>query len=279
MRSNFPRTIFRYIDIDNLLGTGIEALKRILYCEWSKYNVNQKEFKLFNSMEKVKNIMGGHVSKTRYLTRKRIRRFITAVLLCFVFSLPNHAASITLCVDSQGNKVYTDNLCPPGFSEGKQAGKEKKVKQDPVSNLVDEKKRKVFWEKHKIGIDDIEMSWHLAKGTSNKGSVFHPQVEFTVHNGGSDTVFRLKFIAIFIDSNEKQFGETSLYINRLAASKVSKKKSMSPEMGYSYDEKKDYNDYKKNLITDTKFKVELFARYQGEKVKIATLDFFSKTIK
>lgn len=199
-------------------------------------------------------------------------------ILCTFAAQDSRARNINICVDSEGNTFYTDTVCPKGFSKNSEDsnGQEGEVE---TSDHDEVKKKVVVWDKHQLTIENIEMSWYPTENSSTKETIFHPQVEFTVNNRGKDTVVHLKFIMSFFDSNGKLFGDTSSYIRNLQPGSSSKKKAMYPTMGYSYDASKDYNDYKKNLITDTKFTVELHARYKGEKARVTSLDFFSKTVK
>lgn len=207
---------------------------------------------------------------------KYAHRLIVASL-CLIWTQPTFAG-INLCIDSKGNTVYTDNSCPHGFT----IKTETQSAVDAVSPVQtpkpEQKSKKISWEKYQISMEDIELSWRLVLDATTNSAIIYPQVEFTVSNSGNEAVSRLKIILLFKDKNNKNLGDTFQYVKTLPGGEKSEKIVMSPSRGYFYDKQNDHNDYKKNLIVATELKVEIMARYMGEKSKIAILDFSSDVV-
>jgi hypothetical protein len=116
------------------------------------------------------------------------------------------------------------------------------------------------------------MNWLLTENSSGKEAILHPQVEFTVHNSGGDILGRMKIITLFFDESNKLFGDTYRYTKKIAPGKFSPKLFMSPSKGFVY------SGYNKEKITASKFRVDVYGRYQGDKEKIGSLEFFSTTV-
>lgn len=189
------------------------------------------------------------------------------------------SASINQCIDGSGNIIFTDNDCPNGFTKKGGQKRPKITKKTPDIQQPKEVNSTILWEKYQLSFDEIEMSWRLTKGTKKEPSIISPQLTFSVGNNGAEAVLRLKLILLFKDSNGNILGDTFKYIRHIDPGQKAESVSMSPDRGYSYDAENDYNDLKKNLILDTKLKVDIVARYMGEKVTITTLDFTSDQIK
>jgi len=201
-----------------------------------------------------------------------IRNFIL-IGWCLLFANPAHAEVIQTCTNDQGKIIFTDTGCPPGFtSKTNKNISAKIVRRDITPAQVVEKDNSIIWQKYNIGLEDIQMNWLLTGDSSGKEAILYPQVEFTVHNSGSDNLGRMKIITLFFDESNKLFGDTYRYTKEIAPGKFSPKVSMSPSKGFVY------SGYNKEKITASKFRVDVYGRYQGDKEKIGTLDFFSTTV-
>lgn len=199
---------------------------------------------------------------------------IAAVVFCFFFMPPCHAKTINICTDQSGNTVFTDGACPAGYkSQNQDKTTANLIRKDITPPPANAETKELLWKKHQITIEDIEMNWFLTRSTSQQKSILHPQIEFTVHNNGEDSVTGLKIIMIFLDDANKIFGDTSTYLKDIDAGEFSAKTAMYPEMGFIY------NGYDEDSITDKKYTVDIYGRYKGDKEKIGTVNFFSKTTK
>ncbi|MGW8194217.1 MAG: hypothetical protein ACWGOX_08130 [Desulforhopalus sp.] len=199
---------------------------------------------------------------------------LAVIVLCLLFVQSCYGQQILTCIADSGNTVFTDGACPAGYRrKGQDATTAHIIRKDITPSPVATSPQEFPWEKHDIVLKDIEMSWYLTRNSSQQKSILHPQVEFTVHNNGEIGVAGLKIIMIFVDDADKPFGDTSAYLKDIPAGRSSEETAMHPSMGFVY------NGYDKDMITDKRYTVDIYGRYKGDKEKITTLDFFSKTIK
>lgn len=209
---------------------------------------------------------------------KHINIILMIALFCGVaIPTPLEAKSIKFCTDRQGNTIYTDNACPPGFTRKtvSNVASPKVIEEAPVEVVEEEE---ISWDKYQISLEQVEMGWQLVKDGSAQGAVIYPRLKFVVKNGGVSEVSRLKIIMSFTDESGVFLGDTHKYIKRIEPNKNSEQTILSPTRGYSYDERNDHNDYKKNIIIATKLAVDITARYMGEKKHLVTLDFSSDSL-
>ncbi len=213
--------------------------------------------------------------KPEGLSLKRVScKFIIAVVFCFLFTPLSHGKTINICIDENGNTVFTDNACPVGYKSKNQNQTTSKLLRTnitPAQAVVET--NRISWEKYQIALENIEMNWQLTRNPSQGESILHPQVEFTVHNSGENSVTGLKIIMLFMEDSNKNFGDTFEYIKEIPGGSTSQQTSMHPTMGYVY------TGFNEDKITSTRYKVDVYARYNGDKEKIATLNFFSKITK
>jgi len=192
---------------------------------------------------------------------------------CLIFTPPASAEVIQTCVNGQGKTIFTDTGCPPGFiSKTGEGNTAKIVRRDITPATVNEKDNNIIWQKHNIVLEDISMSWLLTRKSQEKKAILHPQVVFTVHNSGTTTLGRLKIIMLFYDESNKLFGDTYKYTKKIEPDKRSSKLSLSPSKGFVY------SGYNEEKITVSKFKVDVYGRYLGDKEKIGSLEFFSTDV-
>ena len=203
------------------------------------------------------------------LTRISCKLIIT-VVFCFLFTSLSHGKTINICIDENGSTVFTDNGCPAGYkSKNQNKTTSKLLRKDITPAQVVVETNRISWEKYQIALENIEMNWQLTQ----EESILHPQVEFTVHNSGENSVTGLKIIMLFVEDSNKIFGDTFEYVKEIPGGSTSQQTSMHPTMGYVY------TGFNEDKITNTRYKVDVYARYNGDKEKIATLSFFSKTTK
>lgn len=199
---------------------------------------------------------------------------IISIVFCFLVTSLSHGKTINICIDENGNTVFTDNACPAGHKSKNQNKTTSKLLRTDItpSEAVVEINR-ISWEKYQIALENIEMNWQLIRNPSPGESILHPQVEFTVHNSGENSVIGLKIIMLFMEDSNRNFGDTFEYIKDIPGGSTSQQTSMHPTMGYVY------TGFNEDKITSTRYKVDVYARYNGDKEKIATLNFFSKITK
>jgi hypothetical protein len=201
-------------------------------------------------------------------------KFIISIGFCFLFTSLSHGKTINICIDENGNTVFTDNACPAGYkSKNQNKTTSKLLRKDITPSEAVVEINRISWEKYQIALENIEMNWQLTRNPSPGESILHPQVEFTVHNSGENSVIGLKIIMLFMEDSNRNFGDTFEYIKDIPGGSTSQQTSMHPTMGYVY------TGFNEDKITSTRYKVDVYARYNGDKEKIATLNFFSKITK
>lgn len=183
------------------------------------------------------------------------------------------AGSFKQCIDGKGHSTFTNSVCPDGFhlkNPPKQPKQPKQIKKTKPAPAIAPKKISISWFEYDITLEDVKMDWYLSRSSSQKESIYHPRIQFVVHNGREETIERLKIEIFYVEKGDKIFGDDTEYIRDLPAGYTSKIIFMKPAIGNVF------NGYNKNSITSRKFKVDIYGEYKGTREKITTLDFFSK---
>ena len=171
------------------------------------------------------------------------------------------------CIDSKGRSTYTNNVCPTGYHLKNPPKPKQTVK---TGAIVPENKTSLTWDKFNITIEDIKMEWYLGRNSSQKESLYHPRIQFVVRNDREEAIDRLEIELLYVEEDNKIFGDDDASIYDLPAGYTSKTIFMKPGMGIVF------NGYNEKTITNKTYKVDMYGKFNGTREKITTLEFSSK---
>ncbi len=191
-------------------------------------------------------------------------------IFCIIVTTSAFAGSFKECIDGKGHSTFTNSVCPGGFHLKNPPKQPKQIKKIKPAPAVPPEKISISWFDYDITLEDVKMDWYLSSSSSQKESIYHPRIQFVVHNGRDETIERLKIEIFYVEEGDKMFGDDSERIYDLPAGYTSKTIFMKPSIGSIF------NGYNKDTITRRTFKVDIFGEYKGIREKITTLDFFSK---